>query len=505
MMFCVVVIMIRYFAPSDNFVDKDNVEAVHNSPSMIQTFSTLCFAFGCHQNIPLIQDEIYEKSTKTMNRVTVVSVTIVGLCYMLAGLFGYLTFTSIFFDVESSGNVLTLYKDKDYLVFAARIASLITVIFCCPMNSYPARICLYNIVKAVRYMYRKRKKGEEIPLEPTDKKEGSEETGEASSSDNQEGEGKESTDKDNNEIKEEVKNPPSSSSEEPTQPPFTTSSSSHFERSSESPREDGDNEQDEDEDKEKNKEEEETEKTQEEKDKEKLDKEKEDNEKFEKEKEEEDFKKFQNSQNRYVDYETTENAPSPGFIDDPRYVQNSPALNYTSSRPGSEMSDYSQTSSGTASPTFDGLEEKSKDPNSWLNKKYLCCTGDVWRSTLVGSVMVYLGALLAIALSQVNFVFDFLGSTAGVAVAFLIPGMMFLRVIRHPDVYVDVNRDPHTTRPEGLEEFRRRTEKMLIPDKGCTCGVFLSWLLFFAGLVFGVFSLAMAIIFDTPLANKVNF
>lgn len=125
---------------------------------MIQTFSTLCFAFGCQQNVPLIHGEIYEKSTKHMNIICLIAVFIVGVFYMLAGIFGYCTFTTLFKEnSDTSGNVLTLYKDDDYLVFAARLASLVTVTFCCPINALPARVSLYNIVASIKEIYREKK------------------------------------------------------------------------------------------------------------------------------------------------------------------------------------------------------------------------------------------------------------------------------------------------------------------------------------------------------------
>ncbi|KAA6328635.1 MAG: hypothetical protein EZS28_053695, partial [Streblomastix strix] len=39
--------------------------------------------------------------------------------------------------------------------------------------------------------------------------------------------------------------------------------------------------------------------------------------------------------------------------------------------------------------------------------------------------MIWAVIVLAIVLSQVNFVFDILGSTGGVAVGFMIPALMF--------------------------------------------------------------------------------
>jgi hypothetical protein len=86
-----------------------------------------------------------------MNNISIYAVSIVGIFYMLAGIFGYISFTQLFFDHKTtSGNILTLYSDKDPLAVVARIASLITVLFCCPMNSLPARTAVINIMNAIK-------------------------------------------------------------------------------------------------------------------------------------------------------------------------------------------------------------------------------------------------------------------------------------------------------------------------------------------------------------------
>ena len=87
----------------------------------------------------------------------------------------------------------------------------------------------------------------------------------------------------------------------------------------------------------------------------------------------------------------------------------------------------------------------------------------------------------------------------------MIPAAVYIRVIRNPKKFLDLNRDPNTTRPEGLKEFEERNKKMSVPAVGCTCGIFWAWVVFWAGAVLGLFSLAMAIIFDTGLEKHVNF
>ncbi|KAK2964626.1 Transmembrane amino acid transporter [Blattamonas nauphoetae] len=421
MIFVVICLIIRYCSPYESLnvkVEKGGLEAVHPSPSIIQTFSTLCFAFGCQQNVPIIHGEIKEKSTKRMNIITVFSVTIVGVFYMLAGIFGYMTFTSNLLSDEYAGNITTMFSDKDGLMIAARICSLITVMFCCPMNSLPARIALFNVMKAIRTIYRNHKaKKAGMAVEEMQRQK---------------------------DLDRSPSNQPLLASQSPAMPQFTPQPNA--DEAGEGATADG--------------------------------------------------------QNTTVSF-----APHPGSTE-------APEANEEGERDeASEDADVARATRRTVESTYDSppstphpeAHEEARGTDNWRQKKCLCCTYRTIAYCIVGSIMVYLAIILAIFLDKVNFVFDLLGSTAGVGVAFLIPGGMYLRVIKNPTRFVNVNRDPNTTRPEGLEEFRERNEKMLVRADGCTCGVFWAWVCIIAGCVFGLFSLAMAIIFDTNLQNYVNW
>ncbi|KAA6369592.1 MAG: putative vacuolar amino acid transporter, partial [Streblomastix strix] len=269
MMLTVIVMIIRFFSPFNEEVDHTHIQVLRPSFSIIQTFSALCFAFGCQQNVPIIHSEIKERSTKKMNYINLWAILIVGIFYMFAGVFGYISFTQLFFDNKTtSGNLLTLYADKDPLAVVARIASLITVLFCCPMNSLPAH------------------------------------------------------------------------------------------------------EHDQ----------------QEEKD---VTKERINNNETEKQK------------------ENLEQKEQP---------------------------------------------QQEKDNDWWTSNKIGPFTYDFLRSCLVGSIMIWIVIVLAIVLSQVNFVFDILGSTGGVAVGFMIPALMFWKIIRNPNRFVDAKRKCYSKTPEGIAE-----------------------------------------------------
>lgn len=153
--------------------------------------------------------------------------------------------------------------------------------------------------------------------------------------------------------------------------------------------------------------------------------------------------------------------------------------------------------------TIDKNDEKEK--NWWTENKIGPFTYDFLRSCAVGSLMIGFAIILSITLSQVNFVFDILGSTAGVAIAFFIPALMFWRIKRNPKLFVNTSRPCYAKSPEGIIEHDQLTKKILKPEVGCSSWIILAWFIFACGIIFGLLSLTMAIIFDTSLGDKVNW
>ncbi|KAK2947253.1 Transmembrane amino acid transporter [Blattamonas nauphoetae] len=156
MLYVVFVVVLRFiWNPAAQIHAKP--EIIHPSPTIIQTFSMLCFAFGCHQTVPILQGELKKKDVHLMNRVGVLSFIIVAAIYFTCGLFGYLQFTNIFFTARSPGNVLTLFPDNDWFALVARICLTFVVIISFPLLVIPARSSLWNIIRVVKDIAQKPK------------------------------------------------------------------------------------------------------------------------------------------------------------------------------------------------------------------------------------------------------------------------------------------------------------------------------------------------------------
>ncbi|KAK2949612.1 Transmembrane amino acid transporter [Blattamonas nauphoetae] len=158
MLFVVVVIIIRYFRPFIKNPDDEPVQLVNWHFYMFQTFSTLCFALSYQPSVPITQGELKRGSSRHMFLILVLVICGVWMFYGVIGIFGYLSFTGKFHDFDHSGNILTMYDNKDRLAMVARIVSFVTVTFCFPANALPARYTIMNIIKLINKMRKKRRR-----------------------------------------------------------------------------------------------------------------------------------------------------------------------------------------------------------------------------------------------------------------------------------------------------------------------------------------------------------
>eukprot|EP00770_Monocercomonoides_exilis_P006823 MONOS_6788.1-p1 / transcript=MONOS_6788.1 / gene=MONOS_6788 / organism=Monocercomonoides_exilis_PA203 / gene_product=AminoAcid/AuxinPermease(AAAP) Family Protein / transcript_product=AminoAcid/AuxinPermease(AAAP) Family Protein / location=Mono_scaffold00220:60763-62103(-) / protein_length=447 / sequence_SO=supercontig / SO=protein_coding / is_pseudo=false len=386
MAICVAVVIFRFFSPFDKDFHPDPPLFARPTPAMIQTFSTLTFAFGCQQNIPIIQGEIKKRSRKTMYIVSVFSISTVGIFYMIAGLFGYFSFTTLFYTDPHAGNILEMFDDKDIGAVVARICSLITVLFCFPMNSLPTRLAIYNIVVGMKHHFSR--KGY-TPLKEANKSFARPELV------NVKGQ----------EVKLDVKN---YSGESQTL-----------------------------------------------------------------------------KENEGMDEESPESEDS------------------TETLP-LRRSFISSTVS---------MENMSEASDPVPSKKVLCTTLSVIVSCAVGSTLVLIVMVLSIFLNKVNFVFDIVGSTAGVAIAFIVPPVLYLRLKKNPRRYIKRHRFTDPRFPEMGEENKKRLEELFEESKNSgktgkfhiTPGRVMAYVTIAFGLICGLFSLSMAIIFDTDISKHVNW
>lgn len=101
---------------------------------------TMVFAFQCHASVLPIYAELKQPSKKKMQYISTISIGLVFIMYLLASLFGYLTFknaTGPELFVMYSG-----YMPEDNLILFGRLMVLICVIFSAPLLHYPCRKAL---------------------------------------------------------------------------------------------------------------------------------------------------------------------------------------------------------------------------------------------------------------------------------------------------------------------------------------------------------------------------
>ncbi|CAG5084637.1 Oidioi.mRNA.OKI2018_I69.PAR.g10698.t1.cds [Oikopleura dioica] len=111
---------------------------------------TMVFAFQCHASVLPIYAELKQPSKKKMQYVSTISIGLVFIMYLLASLFGYLTFknaTGPELFVMYSG-----YMPDDRLILFGRLMVLICVIFSAPLLHYPCRKALIVGIWGPEYM-----------------------------------------------------------------------------------------------------------------------------------------------------------------------------------------------------------------------------------------------------------------------------------------------------------------------------------------------------------------
>jgi len=95
------------------------------------------FAFQCHASVLPIYSELKQPSKQKMQYVSTISIGLVFIMYLLASLFGYLTFKNVTgpeLFVMYSG-----YMPDDKLILVGRLMVLICVIFSAPLLHFPCR------------------------------------------------------------------------------------------------------------------------------------------------------------------------------------------------------------------------------------------------------------------------------------------------------------------------------------------------------------------------------
>jgi len=98
---------------------------------------TMVFAFQCHASVLPIYSELKQPSKQKMQYVSTISIGLVFIMYLLASLFGYLTFKNV-----TGPELFVMYSGfmpDDTLILVGRLMVLICVIFSAPLLHFPCR------------------------------------------------------------------------------------------------------------------------------------------------------------------------------------------------------------------------------------------------------------------------------------------------------------------------------------------------------------------------------
>merc|ERR1739848_352813 len=116
---------------------KCDVEWVSLTLESAYAIPTMVFAFQCHASVLPIYSELKQPSKQKMQYVSTISIGLVFIMYLLASLFGYLTFKNV-----TGPELFVMYSGfmpDDKLILVGRLMVLICVIFSAPLLHFPCR------------------------------------------------------------------------------------------------------------------------------------------------------------------------------------------------------------------------------------------------------------------------------------------------------------------------------------------------------------------------------
>uniref|UniRef100_A0A4W5MEK6 Sodium-coupled neutral amino acid symporter 2 n=1 Tax=Hucho hucho TaxID=62062 RepID=A0A4W5MEK6_9TELE len=118
---------------------------VFNSQT-VYAFPILTFAFVCHPAVLPMYEELKDRSRKKMQRVANVSFLSMFIMYLLAALFGYLTF-NVHVESELLHTYSKVYK-SDVILLIVRLAVLTAVTLTVPVVLFPIRTSINQLLCA---------------------------------------------------------------------------------------------------------------------------------------------------------------------------------------------------------------------------------------------------------------------------------------------------------------------------------------------------------------------
>lgn len=121
------------------------VAETHMNMDAFQVLSVACFAFMSHTNSPEIALRLRSPSRQLFTQVVGVSTGLLWAAYCAIAVCGFLSFFEF-----TRPDFLTNYEVRDTAVVLCRSLLSVTLVFACPINSFPAMQSLFNILENLR-------------------------------------------------------------------------------------------------------------------------------------------------------------------------------------------------------------------------------------------------------------------------------------------------------------------------------------------------------------------
>ncbi|CDO94574.1 unnamed protein product [Kluyveromyces dobzhanskii CBS 2104] len=121
---------------------------VSDNYGVLTTFSIIVFAFTGSMNLFSIINELKENSMTNIKKIINYSISISASCFIISGLFGYLTFGE-----NTLGNIILNYNSDKFVVKVARFNLGLMVLLSFPLLFHPCRISANNMVHWLQLNY----------------------------------------------------------------------------------------------------------------------------------------------------------------------------------------------------------------------------------------------------------------------------------------------------------------------------------------------------------------
>lgn len=142
-----VVVVINFFIRKDKSDFNPSFDGNFSWTSVFAAIPTICFGFQCHLSSVPVYGSLRNRSIRNFSGIVLTASGISSLAYILAGVFGYLTF-----GYNVCPDILQTYSAKNIYVTVARVMVLINMLTTYPVLHYCGRLAVETMYKSIKDM-----------------------------------------------------------------------------------------------------------------------------------------------------------------------------------------------------------------------------------------------------------------------------------------------------------------------------------------------------------------